>query len=352
MGDSDEMDSIEGSLGHDISNFERANKQRTRDQECAIIQNEACIQQFVDKINSSTECKNIGIHFGPCKMFKGKLEPNKLNRLVTYRLDGKNKLTHSRKRKCQSLKNDLRIFESANFVLHRANIAMTLIHASAQYVAKDKSFATEAALERKIAEHFNRHELSHKLNFYVQRQEPVPKGRLDLFIEIKSQKGSDLRRQSQKPQIYNIIVELKLLEDKKYEVTPPTKLMEEMDNVWYYAEAMMEGGYYPVGAMFIYQVPRDTNQGRSASTVAGVYWGCGTLLYGEYVAEFCNEPKQDMRHLLDNASCQQQPSDRSHRASPHHRLATERLQKDDEMIPRPKQSDTGTKGREPRKPER
>ena len=205
MGDSGEMGSMEGSFGHDNSNFERANKQRMRDQEYAIIQNNPCIQQFVDKISSSTECKNIGIHFGPCKMFKGKLEPDELNRLVTYRLDSKNKLTHSMERKCQSLKNDLRIFESedsANFVLRRANIAMTLIHASAQYVAKDKSFATEAALERKIAEHFNRHELSRKFDFYVQRQEPVPKGRLDLFIEIKSQKGSDLRRQSQKPQIY------------------------------------------------------------------------------------------------------------------------------------------------------
>ena len=77
-------------------------------------------------------------------------------------------------------------------------------------MAKDKLSAKKIAWERRIAVEFNTHEISRELGFDVERQETVPSGRLDLFI-----KGSDLRRQSQKPQIYNIIVELKLLKEKK-----------------------------------------------------------------------------------------------------------------------------------------
>ena len=117
-----------------VPNSKRLNQQKTLDQQRAILQNDLCIQQFVDKINTSTECRNIGIHFGPCKIFKGKLEPKELSRLVTYRRDDENKLSHKMKYPCQSLNKNRIIFESednANFVLYRANIATALIHASA-----------------------------------------------------------------------------------------------------------------------------------------------------------------------------------------------------------------------------
>ena len=67
-------------------------------------------------------------------------------------------------------------------------------------------------------------------------------------------------------------------------MTPPQLMMTQFNDIWQYAEASMKDGTYPLAAMLIYQVPRDTHDGKSDATVAGLYWGCGTLLYNAFIA--------------------------------------------------------------------
>ena len=95
MGDSGNTE--DDSQEHDARKFSAGNKQREIHQKCGIVENEGNVQRFVDAINVSKDCKNIGIQFGPCKMFKGKLGPVDLKRLLTYRLDHEEKTTHETK---------------------------------------------------------------------------------------------------------------------------------------------------------------------------------------------------------------------------------------------------------------